>query len=113
MSISEAAKEIVQEVELELHDVAYTVSVYAHREELLVVKIEDKDTLDTWHGEFAAKYIEDITSKTGSFKKFGVFVRMLQSAVLQQSDSVFVDLLTCQDLELLKAKKGSSSSEQY
>jgi len=43
------------QVELELHDVAYTVSVYAHREELLVVKIEDKDTLDTWHGEFAAK----------------------------------------------------------
>lgn len=43
------------QVELELHGVAYTVSVYAHGEELLVVKIEDKDTLDTWHGEFAAK----------------------------------------------------------
>jgi coiled-coil domain-containing protein 61 len=54
--------------------------------------------------------IEDITSKTGSFKKFSVFVRMLQSAVLQQSDSVFVDLLTCQDLELLKAKKAAAAA---
>lgn len=54
--------------------------------------------------------IEDITSKTGSFKKFSMFVRMLQSAVLQQSDSVFVDLLTCQDLELLKAKKAAAAA---
>jgi coiled-coil domain-containing protein 61 len=54
--------------------------------------------------------VEDITSKTGSFKKFSVFVRMLQSAVLQQSDSVFVDLLTCQDLEMLKAKKAAAAA---
>lgn len=54
--------------------------------------------------------MEDITSKTGSFKKFSVFVRMLQSAVLQQSDSVFVDLLTCQDLEMLKAKKAAAAA---
>jgi hypothetical protein len=54
--------------------------------------------------------VEDITSKTGSFKKFSIFVRMLQSAVLQQSDSVFVDLLTCQDLELLKAKKAAAAA---
>jgi hypothetical protein len=54
--------------------------------------------------------VEDITHKTGSFKKFGVFVRMLASAVLQQSDSVFVDLLTYQDLELLKAKKAAAAA---
>lgn len=45
----------VLQVELELHGVVYTVSVLVHNVELLVVKIEDKDTLDTWHGEFAAK----------------------------------------------------------
>jgi hypothetical protein len=58
----------------------------------------------------AATDVEDITGKTGSFKKFGVFVRMLTSAVLQQSDSVFVDLLTCADLELLKAKKAAAAA---
>lgn len=45
----------VLQVELELHGVVYTVSVLVHGDELLVIKIEDKDTLDTWHGEFAAK----------------------------------------------------------
>ncbi len=43
--------------------------------------------------------IEDITAKTGNFKKFPVFVRMLLSALKQASDSVFVDLLTYQVCE--------------
>jgi hypothetical protein len=42
--------------------------------------------------------IEDITHKTGSFKRFGVFVEMLLSAITQRSDSVYVDLLTFADL---------------
>lgn len=54
--------------------------------------------------------MEEITSKTGNFKKFPVFVKMLISAVKQQSDSVFVDLLTYQDLELLKAKKANGNA---
>jgi hypothetical protein len=45
----------VLQVQLELHGILYVVSVLVHGEDLLVVKIEDKDTLDTWHGEFAAK----------------------------------------------------------
>jgi coiled-coil domain-containing protein 61 len=54
--------------------------------------------------------VEDITSKTGNFKKFAVFVRMLHSAVLQQSDAVYVDLLTYQDLELLKSRKAAAAA---
>ena len=51
--------------------------------------------------------IEDISAKTGNYKKFAVFVRMLASAIRQESDSVFVDLLTYADLETLKSKKGA------
>lgn len=40
--------------------------------------------------------VEDITAKTGNFKKFSVFHKMLTSALRQASDSVFVDLLTYQ-----------------
>ncbi len=54
--------------------------------------------------------IEDITSKTGNFKKFAVFVKMLLSALKQASDSVFVDLLTYQDLELLKSRKAGGQA---
>ena len=42
--------------------------------------------------------LEDITRKTGNFKKFSLFVKMLSTALLNKSDSVFVDLLTFTDL---------------
>jgi coiled-coil domain-containing protein 61 len=35
---------------------------------------------------------------------------MLHSAVLQQSDAVYVDLLTYQDLELLKSRKAAAAA---
>ena len=54
--------------------------------------------------------VEDISSKTGNYKKFAVFVRMLASAIRQESDSVFVDLLTYADLETLKNKKGAGQA---
>jgi hypothetical protein len=37
---------------------------------------------------------------------------MLVSAVKQQSDSVFIDLLTYQDLEMLKSKKNKGAAQQ-
>eukprot|EP00775_Hariotina_reticulata_P002480 gene2480-2784_t len=97
------------QVDIEFHGISYAVCITVH-EDVLVVEIEDRDSFNKWRGEFTSKYVEDITSKTGNFKKFAVFVRMLQSAVLQQSDSVYIDLLTYQDLEILKAKKQSNAS---
>lgn len=49
--------------------------------------------------------IEEITRKTGNYKRFPIFVRMLFSALTQQSESVFIDLLTYADLEHYKTKK--------
>ena len=47
----------------------------------LVIDVEDKLSGDLWRGDFTAKYIEEITNKTGCFKKFGVFVKMLLQAI--------------------------------
>ncbi len=52
--------------------------------------------------------IEEITQKAGNYKKFPVFVKMLKSAFSKESDSVIIDLLTYNDLELLKARKTGS-----
>ena len=43
----------------------------------LIIDVEEKWTGDLWRGDFSCKYIEEITQKTGSFKKFPVFVKML------------------------------------
>lgn len=59
--------------------------------------------------QFASRYIEEITRKTGNYKKFTVFVQMLMQSLDGQSDSVFIDLLTYSDLELLKSRKTGKS----
>lgn len=53
--------------------------------------------------------IEEITHKAGNFKKFETFVMMLSSAFARDSDTVYVDLLTYNDLEVMKARKVGSS----
>ncbi|KAK7104287.1 centrosomal protein CCDC61-like isoform X3 [Littorina saxatilis] len=71
----------------------------------LMVEVEDRLTADQWRATFESSYVEDLTHKTGNFKQFNVFVSMLESAVLQNSNSVCLDLLTYSDLEALRHKK--------
>ena len=56
--------------------------------------------------------IEEITLKAGNFKKFDVFLQMLASAFDNDSESVYVDVLTYSDLEMLKARKSTSSAPE-
>lgn len=49
--------------------------------------------------------ITEITGKTGNFKPYPVFIKMLVSSLKRTSDSVSIDLLTYSDLEVLKAKR--------
>ena len=47
----------------------------------LIIDVEEKLSGELWRGDFTAKYIEEITNKTGSYKKFSVFVKMMLSAL--------------------------------
>lgn len=73
--------------------VDYILRLYA-TEHILTLEIEQKTTGDIWKNSFAASYIEEITEKTGNFKKFPVFIKMLITAIFKKSDSVYLDLLT-------------------
>ena len=48
-----------------------------------------------------------MTQKTGNFKKFSVFVKMLCTSLMrdQRSETVFADLLTYSDLEMLRSRQ--------
>jgi coiled-coil domain-containing protein 61 len=99
-------------VELAFRTVPYIIEVKADEQHLLLL-IEEKESGKRWRGDFSSQYIEEITQKTGNFKKFVVFVRMLMTAIENSSESVFIDLLTYQDLEMLKSRKkplGSTNS---
>jgi coiled-coil domain-containing protein 61 len=43
--------------------------------------VEEKLSGNIWRGDYTLKYIEEITKKTGTFKKFSVFVKMLLSVL--------------------------------
>lgn len=100
-----------QQDRLSFHGIAYIITTTIVGGEALRVEVETEDGKDRWMGEFTSKYVEDITHKTGSFKKFGVFVHMLCSALAQRSESVFVDLLTYADLEVLKARRTGAAPQ--
>lgn len=53
--------------------------------------------------------IENLTQKTGNFKQFDIFVAMIKSGLLKTSESVSLDLLTFEDLELLRSRKITKS----
>jgi len=55
-----------------------------------------------WRAKFAAHFIEEITQRTGNAKSFDVFVKMALSALMQESDSVYLDVLTARDLDMLR-----------
>ncbi|NXP17605.1 CCD61 protein, partial [Scytalopus superciliaris] len=71
----------------------------------LRVEVEAHDTADLWKGVFDAAFIENLTRKTGNFKQFGIFCSMLESALMQSSESVSLELLTYADLETLRSQK--------
>jgi coiled-coil domain-containing protein 61 len=59
-----------------------------------------------WKGIFQAKFIEEITHRTGNYKPFTVFVKMLISAFDSDSGAVSLDLLTGEDLDALRQANG-------
>lgn len=71
----------------------------------LIVDCEDKWTGDIWRGEYKHQYVEEITAKAKNPKQFSVFVKMIVSAAKRESQEVVIDLLSQNDLELLKQKK--------
>lgn len=47
----------------------------------MIIDVESKLQGLIWRGDYKHKYIEEITNKAGSFKKFTVFVKMLHTAM--------------------------------
>lgn len=83
------------------NDAEYVLSL-AGDTESLSIEVEHAEDGRRWRSRFAASFVEEITRRTGNAKKFDVFCRMLLSALAQESDSVYLDVLTARDLEMLR-----------
>ena len=49
---------------------------------------------ERWESDFTAAFIQEITSKVGSTKRFAVFVKMIQMAVTGATEEVTFDVMT-------------------
>lgn len=84
--------------------VEYLIRI-AVEQRTLLVSVEERFTCEMWRGEFEANYLEELAKKTGNFKTFDTFNRMLSAAVGKTNNSVRLDLLTYSDLETLRKKR--------
>ncbi|GMH99883.1 hypothetical protein TrVE_jg6085 [Triparma verrucosa] len=64
----------------------------------------------TWTGSYTQQYVEDITRKSGNFKKFAIFHTMLLQS-LSPSPSLTLDVLTVSELMRLKSKSKSAQTK--
>ena len=80
-------------------DAPYILRISADSTQL-TVEVEQQSTSLRWHGCFSADVVERLTRQTANFKKFALFVKMLGAAQMSSSDSVWIDLLTFDDLQV-------------
>lgn len=84
----------------------YFLTIRPAREGLTVLA-EEQASGTLWKGAFSQAYIEEVTRKTGNFKRFAVFVRMVLAAIEGSSRSVLLELISQGQMEALRAKKQS------
>ena len=109
--------EVEEVYNLPLHGANYVITIVLRGDggeegepREMVVEVELEESGERWIATFGAAYLEEITAKTGNFKKFGTFARMLLKALERSSESVFVDLLTYEDLEMLRARRNANKT---
>jgi hypothetical protein len=94
--------------EMTFQGTEYIVNIKAEEEKLYLL-IEEKLGFSRWRGEYTSNFIEETTQKANSEKTYEMFVRMLLFAMEQKSERVFIDFITFQDIQMLKAKRSSKT----
>ncbi|OMJ88734.1 hypothetical protein SteCoe_9279 [Stentor coeruleus] len=85
------------------HSKVYWIDLYADDNKMRI-KVKEKLTNSYFIGEFTIGFIENLTHKAGSSKKFSVFLNMLSSAIQGISSAVVLGLESHTDLEKLRSK---------
>ena len=78
----------------------------------LTVLAKEAMTGNGWRGTFNSQFIEEMTAKTGNFKKFQVFCKMLMSGLDKTSQSVIVDFISKEELDKLRNEPRASKDNK-
>lgn len=93
------------------HNRSFTIEIFIDTSKLRV-KLRENASGGFYTGEFSIQFIESLTFKAGSSKKFNVFLNMLISSIEGTSSAVSIDFESHSDLEKLRNKplQGNSSN---
>ena len=91
-------------IESTFHGKEYIVNIKAD-DEIVRILIEEKYSYNRWKGEYTSTHIQEMTQKAGNEKKYAVFLKMMLMALERNSETVFIDFLTSQDIQLLRERK--------
>lgn len=70
----------------------------------LQMTVFEEGSATMWKGSFSQNYIEELTSKTGNFKQYKVFCKMLLSGLEKTTQSVIIDILTQEEFENIRSE---------
>lgn len=71
---------IQKTVDIQFKNKIYKLEIVASQD-ILFINLKNIQDEEEWVGRHSKEYIQELTRKTGNFKKFGVFVEMLLSTV--------------------------------
>jgi len=86
------------------HEIEYIIRITSD-DNGLTVELEQKNTAEMWRSTFNQSFVEEISRRAGNQKSFPVFLKMLHSAIDEDSSAVHVDILTRRDLDMLRQRQ--------
>ncbi|CAD7939146.1 unnamed protein product [Amoebophrya sp. A120] len=109
MSGGVMAVDFAKEFPRVFHGVEYMVKLAAD-DKSFSARIEQTDgSQQVWSATFSSSFLEEVTRRTGNFKPFAVFAKMIltaaaEEAALAGNTSVYLDVLTSRDLDMLRQR---------
>ena len=83
------------------HSKTYSISINISQSHLSIFVQEDSSQYQ-WRGSFSAQFIEELCTKTGNYKKFSVFCKMMISGFEKSSQSIIIDVLTKEEFDQIR-----------
>jgi len=101
MSVKDKDKEEIEikEFKLNFNNTEYILYVKSNSN-FLNLTLEPTENQEYWLGSFESTFIEDISSKAGSYKAYSIFQKIFFSSLLGESNSAQISLLSSADLKI-------------
>ncbi|KAG5448375.1 Coiled-coil domain-containing protein 61 [Clonorchis sinensis] len=89
-------------------DREYEIQSFLETESVLTLEVYSCDSGEEWQAQFT--HIEELTRKTGSFRRFGTFCAMLQTCLREFVPGLQLDFLSFDELDSIRKNQSNVAS---